>query len=30
MNILKGIWEFCRYVFVPQIRPKENRNKKYV
>ena len=21
-NILKGVWEFCSYVFVPQRRPK--------
>lgn len=21
--MLKGIWEFCAYVFVPQRRPKE-------
>ena len=20
--ILKGVWEFCKYVFVPQRRPK--------
>ena len=23
-SIMKGIWEFCRYVFVPQRRPKDN------
>lgn len=22
-NIMKGIWDFCRYVFVPQRRPKD-------
>ena len=22
-NIMKGIWDFCRYVFVPQHRPKD-------
>ena len=23
-SILKGVWAFCSYVFVPQRRPKEN------
>lgn len=25
-KMLKGIWEFCRYVFVPQCRPKDYYN----
>ena len=25
-KMLKGIWEFCRYVFIPQRRPKTNKN----
>lgn len=23
MAILKAVWEFCRYVFIPQRRPNE-------
>ena len=23
-SILKGVWAFCSYVFVPQRRPKED------
>ena len=24
MSILKGVWAFCSYVFVPQRRPKDD------
>ena len=27
-SILKGVWEFCRYVFVPQRRPKDSSNRR--
>ncbi len=25
-EMLKGIWAFCSFVFVPQRRPKTNKN----